>query len=211
MNVPNFGTKKENIMKTYVIANLKGGVGKTTSAVNIGFSMAKMGKRVLLVDADPQTNLTPFFTKSHGESGRTIREVLRTPEKISHLIVKSKYKNIDIIKGSVKLKEADADNELALKKALSYVEDRYDICVIDTRPAIESITRSALYAADLVVTPVLLDNFCRDNLLLLEDGLQEIEQEFKINYICLFNYLFISSQMSAKPYFIGSTGILLLW
>ncbi len=103
-------------MKTYVIANLKGGVGKTTSAVNIGFSMAKMGKRVLLVDADPQTNLTPFFTKSHGESGRTIREVLRTPEKISHLIVKSKYKNIDIIKGSVKLKEADADNELALKK-----------------------------------------------------------------------------------------------
>ena len=118
-------------MKTYVIANLKGGVGKTTSAVNIGFSMAKMGKRVLLVDADPQTNLTPFFTKSHGESGRTIREVLRTPEKISHLIVKSKYKNIDIIKGSVKLKEADADNELALKKALSYVEDRYDICVID--------------------------------------------------------------------------------
>lgn len=96
-----------------------------------------------------------------------------------HLIVKSKYKNIDIIKGSVKLKEADADNELALKKALSYVEDRYDICVIDTRPAIESITRSALYAADLVVTPVLLDNFCRDNLLLLEDGLQEIEQEFQ--------------------------------
>ena len=162
-----------------VVTSGKGGVGKTTSAVNIGFSMAKMGKRVLLVDADPQTNLTPFFTKSHGESGRTIREVLRTPEKISHLIVKSKYKNIDIIKGSVKLKEADADNELALKKALSYVEDRYDICVIDTRPAIESITRSALYAADLVVTPVLLDNFCRDNLLLLEDGLQEIEQEFQ--------------------------------
>ena len=59
------------------------------------------------------------------------------------------------------------------------MEDRYDICVIDTRPAIESITRSALYAADLVVTPVLLDNFCRDNLLLLEDGLQEIEQEFQ--------------------------------
>lgn len=73
------------------------------------------------------------------------------------MIVKAKYKNIDIIKGSVKLKEADADNELALKKALSYVEDRYDICVIDTRPAIESITEKRVICGDLVVTPVLLD------------------------------------------------------
>lgn len=161
-------------MRTYVITNLKGGIGKTTSTVNIGYSMAVLGKRVLLVDADPQSNLTPFFTAAHGYTGRTIREVFQNPERIQNVIVQSKYENIDIIKGSVKLKEIDAENELALKTALERVEDRYDICIIDTRPALEHITRSALLAADVFVTPVLLDNFCRDNLLLLEDELQSI-------------------------------------
>ena len=165
-------------MKTYVITNLKGGVGKTTTAANLGYSMAVLGgKRILLVDADPQSNLTPFFTKNHGDSGRTIREVFKHPARIKHIIVKSKYENIDIIKGSVRLKEADAANEYALSEALNHVKDEYDICIIDTRPAIEQITRSALHTGDVFLTPVLLDKFCRDNLLLLEDELQSIEYE----------------------------------
>ena len=170
-------------MRTYVITNLKGGIGKTTSAVNLGYSMSMFRKRVLLVDADPQSNLTPFYTAAHGYSGRTIREVFQKPEKIKNVIVQSKYDNIDIIKGSVKLKEIDAENEPALKAALEKVQDEYDICIIDTRPALEHITRSALFAADVFVTPVLLDNFCRDNLLLLEDELQNIcdwEMNWKI-------------------------------
>ena len=160
-------------MKTYTIVNLKGGVGKTTSAVNLGFSMSAIGKRVLLVDADPQTNLTPFFVKAN-PNGKTLRDVFLHPERIESIICHSKYKGIDIIKGCSKLKESDAMGEMLLSEALCLVQDKYDVCLIDTRPAIESITRNAICASDVIVTPVLLDKFCRDNLILLEDELEEL-------------------------------------
>lgn len=164
-------------MRTYVVTNLKGGTGKTTSTVNLGYSMAVLGKRVLLVDADPQSNLTPFFTASHGYEGRTIRELYYNPERIRSIIVRSKYPNIDIIKGNVRLKETDAGDGQSLRAALEQVQQDYDVCMIDTRPALEPITRSALLAADIILTPVLLDKFCRDNLLLLENELQSIIEE----------------------------------
>lgn len=161
-------------MRTYVIANLKGGVGKTTSAVNIAYSMALSGKRVLVVDADPQANLTPFFTRSN-TIGMTVKNALQHPDNIRKIIRRSKYLNIDVIKGDTRLRECDAENPFALQQGLSEVEDRYDICIIDTRPAFEALTKSALYAADILLTPVLLDKFCRDNLLLVEDKLDELD------------------------------------
>lgn len=174
-------------MRTYVIANLKGGIGKTTSVVNIGYDMSLMGKRVLLIDADPQSNLTPFFTQAHGYTGRTIRDLFENPEKIRNIIVRSKYENIDIVKGSVKLKEADAKNEKALKTALQLVEQDYDVCLVDTRPALEHIARSAILAADVILTPVLLDNFCRDNLLLLEDEIENIIDDQEVGWKIFVN------------------------
>ncbi len=157
-------------MKTYVIGNLKGGTGKTTTAVNLGYSMSLLGQKVLLIDADPQSNLTPFFVRAN-QRGMTLRDVFLHPEKIRRAVRRSKYENIDIIKGNTRLKEADVLGEMVLTEALNLISDRYDICLIDTRPAFEAITRSALYAADVLLTPVLLDKFCRDNLLLVEDSI----------------------------------------
>lgn len=163
-------------MKTYTIGNLKGGVGKTTSAVNLAYSMSYLGKRVLVIDLDPQTNLTPFFVKANA-SGHTVCDVLHRPEIIRSTIYRSKYKGIDIIKGNRNLKEKDAKSEHLLYEALKRIEDRYDICIIDTRPAFENLTRNAIYAADVLLVPVCLDRFGRDNLLLVEEQYQSMDLE----------------------------------
>ena len=160
-------------MKTYVVGNLKGGVGKTTSVVNLAYSLSVLGQNILVVDADPQANTTPFFTKI-GKGIHTIRDLYAEPAEIAKMIYRSRFKGIDIIKGSTLLKESDVLGEMTLSESLCLVSDAYDICIIDTRPAFEAITRSALYAADMLLTPVVLDRFCRDNLLLVEDELDEL-------------------------------------
>lgn len=169
-------------MKTYAVGNLKGGVGKTTSTVNLAYSMSVLGKRVLVVDLDPQSNLTPFYGKAN-KTGNTIRDVLQNPKSIRKAIYRSKYPGIDIIKGDPELREADAEAAGRLKNALLLIADRYDICIIDTRPAFEQLTLNALQAADVLLTPVCLDKFCRDNLLLVEDVYHELGEtapEWKI-------------------------------
>lgn len=163
-------------MKTYVVGNLKGGVGKTTSVVNLAYSLSVLGQNILVVDADPQANTTPFFTKI-GKGIHTIRDLYAEPAEIAKMIYRSRFKGIDIIKGSTLLKESDVLGEMTLSESLCLVSDAYDICIIDTRPAFEAITRSALYAADMLLTPVVLDRFCRDNLLLVEDELDELGLE----------------------------------
>lgn len=159
-------------MKCYVIGNLKGGVGKTTSAVNLAYSMSVLHKRVLVVDADPQANLTPFFVKTN-RRGHTIKDVLQDPAHVRSAVYRTKYRGIDIIKGDTELLEKDAEWTGTLRTALHALEGRYDICIIDTRPAMEMITLNALFAADVLLTPVCLDKFCRDNLLLVEEKYQE--------------------------------------
>lgn len=162
-------------MKTITIGNLKGGVGKTTTAVNLAYSLSLQGKRVLVIDADPQTNLTPFFTKANRQ-GRTLMDVLEHPEKVKRCIYKSRYEGIDIIKGNTEIAEADA-GELGLSQALVQIEDEYNYCIIDTRPAFENLTADALYASHIMITPVCLDKFCRDNLALVDEYLDRLEAE----------------------------------
>lgn len=157
-------------MKRIMIGNLKGGVGKTTSAVNLSYSFSLLGKKVLIVDMDPQSNATSFFAKVN-QNGRTVKELFLYPEKGSKVICRSKYRNIDIIKGNTELKEDNVVSTDVLANVLDTVEDRYDICIMDTRPAIEKITCAAICAADVLLTPINLDNFCRDNLAMLEETL----------------------------------------
>lgn len=157
-------------MKTIVISNLKGGVGKTTSAVNLAYSLSVLKERVLVIDADPQTNLTPFFTKANPH-GKTLLDVLKKPEKVNNCIYRSRYPGIDIVKGNSEIMENDAADPACIRTALSHLKTNYGYCIIDTRPAFENITKAAVKAADMLLTPVLLDKFCRDNLVLVDEQL----------------------------------------
>lgn len=168
-------------MKVITISNLKGGVGKTTSAVNLAFSLSLMGKRILLIDADPQANLTPFFAKAN-QYGTTIRDALYLSgagQSIKRCIKRSRYPGISIIRGDTGLTEEEGIHMEGLMKEIvcSGMEDTYDFCIIDTRPAFENITSSAIVGSDLILTPVCLDKFCRDNLGLVDEYMDSIPEE----------------------------------
>lgn len=162
-------------MYTYTISNLKGGVGKTTSAANLAYSMSVLGRKVLVIDADPQANLTPFFAKL-SQQGKTLKDVLNDPRKVQSCVYRTRYPKIDIIRGNTSLQEKDALQGWQMSEALENLSEIYDECIIDTRPAFEWLTFSAVVAADMLLTPACLDKFCRDNLALVDEYLDTLPE-----------------------------------
>ncbi len=159
-------------MKTYTIGNLKGGVGKSTTTVNLAYSFSLLNQKVLVIDLDPQCNTTRFFSRVNTQ-GCSVKDVLEDP---AHLkAYRTKYPNINIIRGSQHLKEAE--NEKRLSIALELVKEDYDLCLIDSRPVFDSLTKSGIYASDVLLTPIKFDNFCRDNLALVEDEYHQLLEE----------------------------------
>lgn len=164
-------------MRVYTIWNGKGGTGKTTTAANLAYNLSLEGKKVLVIDLDPQVNLTPYFTKAN-ENGYTVKDIFcEGGASIKRCIYRSKYKNIDVIKGNTFLTEEDANcSDGILKEGLDELKE-YDAVVVDCRPSYESLTRNALYAADMLVTPIQLDGYCKDNLALVQRVVDEVCRE----------------------------------
>lgn len=158
----------------FAVWNLKGGVGKTTTTINLAYDWAELGGRVLVIDLDPQVNTTPIFTKAN-ELGCTVLDILETSERAGRAACRTKYKNIDIIKGSASLWEGYQED--ALERGLRDVRQDYDAIVIDCQPSCGSLVRNALYAADVILTPVVLDRFCLDNLHTVSDIISDIESD----------------------------------
>ena len=166
--------------KTYVFVNQKGGVGKTTSALNIGAYLAAEGKKVLLVDFDAQANLSSGVGAGRLKPG--IYELLSGTAAINEAVKKTAVAGLDVIPSSQDLSGATVeligqeDRDLFLKKALAPLKGSYDFILIDCPPSLGVLTLNGMAAADAVFIPMQCEYFALEGLTLLLQTIRQIQK-----------------------------------
>ena len=168
--------------KIIAIANQKGGVGKTTTSVNLAASLGVLEKKVLLIDADPQANASSGLgidVESVEIGTYQILEHSNTPQEA---IIKSTSPNVDIIPAhidlvAIEIELVDKDNrEYMLKQALESIKDKYDYILIDCAPSLGLLTLNALTAADSVVIPIQCEYFALEGLGKLLNTIKSVQK-----------------------------------
>jgi chromosome partitioning protein len=169
--------------KIIAITNQKGGVGKTTTAVNLSACVAALGKRVLLVDIDPQGNATSGLGKNDHE-GPTVYDVLIGQKSVEEAVVKTGVKRLDLLPSGIDLVAAELEladesrREYRLRDALAAVREKYDYIIIDCPPALSLVTINTLVAADGVVIPLLCEYYSLEGLTQLNATIGQIRKRY---------------------------------
>jgi chromosome partitioning protein len=146
--------------RTYALANQKGGVGKTTSAVNLATYLGRLGKAVLLVDMDPQANATSSLGQDKREGGPSVYDALTGSRPVDDVIIRTEHAGVDLLPATIQLAGAEVElvgimaREARLGRTLKGASGRYDYVLIDCPPSLGLLTVNALTAADGVLIPV---------------------------------------------------------
>lgn len=169
--------------RVMAVANQKGGVGKTTSSVNLAACFARLGKSVLLIDLDPQGNTTVGLGVDKDQVAQSAYDVLMDEASAQDVVLRAEQAAVDLIPANGDLTAAevelleDDEGSKSLRHALQSIRQDYDFVIIDCPPTLNMLTLNALVASDGVLVPVQCEYFALEGLSALMDTLQTVQKE----------------------------------
>ena len=149
-------------------ANQKGGVGKTTTAINLSACLAEKGQKVLAIDMDPQGNMTSGLGIDKDEVEKNIYDLMIGQVGVEEVLQKEAIENLDIIPTSIDLSAAEIeligvdDKEFIIRNAIAPIKDNYDYIIIDCPPSLSMLTINAMTTADSVLVPIQCEYYALD-------------------------------------------------
>ena len=166
------------------VANQKGGVGKTTTTINLGASVAKYGYKVLVVDTDPQGNATSGLGIEKSDVGQDVYNVLIDEVPITSTIHHTEVENLDIVPATIQLAGAEMEltsmmaRETRLKQGIDEVDDQYDFIFIDCPPSLGQLSINAFTASDSILIPVQSEYYAMEGLSQLLNTIRLVQKHF---------------------------------
>ena len=175
------------MVKIIAVHNQKGGVGKTTTSINLSSCIAAKGKKVLVVDIDPQGNTTSGYGIEKNDLDNTIYELMLGDCSIEDCIIKDVIENISILPSNVNLAAAEIEligvdkKEYILKNEIDWVKDRYDYIIIDCPPSLSMLTINAMTTADSVLVPIQCEYYALEGLSQLIKTIELVKERLNEN------------------------------
>lgn len=173
--------------KVIAIINQKGGVGKTTTAVNLSACLAYKGKKVLIIDADAQGNASSGLGIEKSEINLSTYDCLVDDSKIKEAILRTKYKNLSILPANQELSAAEIElsyeekREFFIKNAIEHIKDEYDFIIIDSPPALGLLTINIMTASNSVLIPIQCEYYALEGLAQLINTVKTIKKSLNKN------------------------------